>query len=482
MKNNTIKADTIDEAPLRNITKSKAKGGLGIKVSKSRNAVDCICEYFNKEVDDCVVEKLLLNAWFLSPFRDEATKLGTLNEDNVIQQLPCFFNRIQDQWKIVSIRQYGLLQSKQSQFCCCSPMLLKNSQRELVAAGLEIKTRTTIDKEREEKSIASHQDIGFCVEIDIVDEIDVNSNKAFAKCVPELNHRCQLIHMMASGCLKKAMIVYASKTAIIRVVFVNMGHNKRSKYILDAQWISERYLSWLYTDKIGENFKLSDYGHVKDFHTFQSNWLLFKKRMQLVKERGAPLPEGFRITPILISMWNRIKGGVDVYSRYLKDMKPIHKKLSPTSAWIIRLLLTCAYNAFQAYKTIKSADIIKTNISFTQYQKFRTSLITFADFGKLVAQSINIDDYINRSKDKIDSKSYNMLPESSIRLDKTLPHSCIRIKKSGNHREGFVSRCILCSELHQPHNKNKPRPGRQGFRSSFKCLQCKVTLCKQSKK
>jgi hypothetical protein len=71
-------------------------------------------------------------------------------------------------------------------------------------------------------------------------------------------------------------------------------------------------------------------------------WFLFS---QMVAERGRPLPHGRYILSTLAAFWNRIKGGIDVFSRHLKNAKANHKSLSPYAACWICLIMAMVYNS-----------------------------------------------------------------------------------------------------------------------------------------
>jgi hypothetical protein len=56
---------------------------------------------------------------------------------------------------------------------------------------------------------------------------------------------------------------------------------------------------------------------------------------------------------MVVDVWNRIKGGIDKYSRYLKDSKAEHKSLHVYGIISLRMLMTIVYNAYQSFVVIQ---------------------------------------------------------------------------------------------------------------------------------
>jgi hypothetical protein len=119
----------------------------------------------------------------------------------------------------------------------------------------------------------------------------------------------------------------------------------------------------------------------------------------LIEERGRPLPPGKHILPSVVALWNRIKGGVDVYSRLLKNCKAVHHCLPPGAAIWLRMLMTTVYNGHQAYLLLRSYDYLMDTAKCNTFQKYMThknSHNSFADYCRTV-----INGLVNRSRNGI---------------------------------------------------------------------------------
>jgi hypothetical protein len=66
----------------------------------------------------------------------------------------------------------------------------------------------------------------------------------------------------------------------------------------------------------------------------------------LVKERGRPLPEGQMLIPTIMAMWNRNKGPIDVFSRFMKNCHSWHATLSAVGNIWLCLLMTQSKDTF----------------------------------------------------------------------------------------------------------------------------------------
>ncbi|KAJ3085933.1 hypothetical protein HDU96_005148 [Phlyctochytrium bullatum] len=83
--------------------------------------------------------------------------------------------------------------------------------------------------------------------------------------------------------------------------------------------------------------EFGDLGFASDGKTIKQTLALWKALNEKWKSTpDVPLPTYRRILPLAISMWNRLKGGVDIMSRYLKNVKANHGKLSPPAAIRLR--------------------------------------------------------------------------------------------------------------------------------------------------
>jgi hypothetical protein len=75
-------------------------------------------------------------------------------------------------------------------------------------------------------------------------------------------------------------------------------------------------------------------------------------------EQGTPFPPAKAILPTVVALHNKIKAGVDLYSRMLKNVPVPHAKLPPETGIWVRLLKTILYNIFQSHKCWKGAKLL----------------------------------------------------------------------------------------------------------------------------
>ena len=64
-----------------------------------------------------------------------------------------------------------------------------------------------------------------------------------------------------------------------------------------------------------------------------------------IRENKHPFPPAKHLVPTIVAMWNGFKGGIDVYSRLLKNVQSDHKKLGPKCFVIFRLIKSLLLNA-----------------------------------------------------------------------------------------------------------------------------------------
>ncbi len=128
---------------------------------------------------------------------------------------------------------------------------------------------------------------------------------------------------------------------------MHLHDDAKDSYRLALQKVYERNLTWIPTGKLPaclERCTLPRYACDEDIiGGALSLWMAIAN---LVKERGRPLPEGQMLIPTIMAMWNRNKGPIDVFSRFMKNCHSRHATLSAVGNIWRRLLMTRVYNAY----------------------------------------------------------------------------------------------------------------------------------------
>jgi hypothetical protein len=453
----------------------------------------------------------LLKGWFMAPLNGmTATKIGNANEKNVVKHLPSFLLKY-SQLEILEIKEYGLLAKRGNSQQVFSPDgiigFLKRStttNKYFFELGLlEIKTHVSaIELGKEFDLLARY---GPYVRVNVIDPM-------FGKLIRFKKYRAQVIHGMASGELRDGFYVVASSTRIIRIVHVTMSETFSDLYNDGLENLCKfAKLEWAETG-VGiptfteEEFQGPKLKYAVDNETIRKTWKLWKALDDLVQVRSKPLPRGKYIVPTAIALWNRCKGPIDVYSRYLRNAKQKHGTLRITGSIWIRLIMTVVYNAFMSYCMCKTVAFLLSDecISYRQYQNYKKRKGgSFAEFisnlcKQLRAQAFDESDPL--SVDEIATS--NTLDISTITED--YPERRVRNRgKCYNKREYFFSdheliclrrrnrpehksdqggrqlRCVWCCENH---SLSKVADGficnsRSGYKTKYSCRLCKVPLC-----
>jgi hypothetical protein len=99
---------------------------------------------------------------------------------------------------------------------------------------------------------------------------------------------------------------------------------------------------------------VDDFGHAKDFHALHvAKKLKFALKKRRLQENLPPLCQTKTFYPTVIAFWNRYKGGQDVVSRLLKNVKVDFRKLSPRACIYIRLIMTSMLNCHMVWRIFK---------------------------------------------------------------------------------------------------------------------------------
>ncbi|POM79457.1 Hypothetical protein PHPALM_2871, partial [Phytophthora palmivora] len=171
------------------------------------------------------IDEALLSTWVMAPFSTSDTKIGSANEENIAVQISSFLDK-HSQYHIERLKSYGLL-----------------CRRGRFHAIMEYKTRTTARTVQKEQVLANSWGRFLTVDVSAM-----GFGGRLCDVIPEASHRLQLLHSIACGGLQDGFLVYASATAIIRVVHVVVEPGVSWTYRTALEAIQKGYLTWIYDD------------------------------------------------------------------------------------------------------------------------------------------------------------------------------------------------------------------------------------------
>jgi hypothetical protein len=102
-----------------------------------------------------------------------------------------------------------------------------------------------------------------------------------------------------------------------------------------VKYLADNHLGWVHGPEASIP-EFTDYGYVRDRDGLIEDLRLWKTLVALRQERDKPFPPIKHIIPLLAALKNRFKKGVDSSSRYAKNVKAMHSKLTPTGQYLLR--------------------------------------------------------------------------------------------------------------------------------------------------
>jgi hypothetical protein len=293
---------------------------------------------------------------------------------------------------------------------------------------------------------------------------------------------------------------------IIRIVHIISSEQDLKQYCMG---LNELYdtgnLNWVIDGNVPDHFDYTSIPYAVDMGTVQNTLRLWRAVDLIVRERGSPLPPGKMILPTIIAMWNRCKGPIDVYSRFLKNAHATHSKLAPSAAVWLRIIMTCVYNAYQAQCLIRSQHYLLSEncTSYTAYQLHRKRAESFSRFCLSLAKNLHLkiantpDDDVptqatndvrvptsSPTKSATNKKSYKQRDiffdsestKSEIRTNQLLRHRTTKIYKNGTNVIK-QKRCVWCCATKHHIVETGESHTRVGCKTTWKCTVCDVPLC-----
>jgi hypothetical protein len=305
----------------------------------------------------------------------------------------------------------------------------------------------------------------------------------YRKLVWTAQYRSQLLHHCATVSNAKALFVVASLTSIVYVCFVKFEESLLEKYRKFLKRISATYLNPLYTNDQESNLGLqpNEFAHARDSHTFKI-WRKFSKAI-IDKNNEDVLPPAHDLIPYAVSFWNHTKGGQDVASRILKNVKVDFSHLTPRGFIYIRLIMTSLMNAhllmrllniesslnrFETYHSLKKA--IRNQGSFEDFlrlfvQEWEPSLTVLSIFtSELSALPTGSQTMIVANENiSQDQQDYHVPKRNRLNFFNKVIGRQRRLNCNVNHRSTSTSsrHCVVCSN-----------------RTTCFCVYCEASLCK----
>ncbi|XXQ33644.1 SAP domain-containing protein [Plasmodiophora brassicae] len=328
----------------------------------------------------------LLKLWFMKPVRSPGMKVGSANEVHISTALSSWMDIYGSGWSVANgeIVHRGLLQSREVPVLATSidgATVLHRVVDDVVVSSLvcviEFKTATENSTEREARSrLQSARDIVGDSNCRMF-EFDARS-PLFKTTVWTAAYRGQLLHHCATTTCNTALFVNASGQTIVYAALVSFSPECLQQYQamiarLDAE------LQPLLTERALASYPPHVFGHAVDASTF-TLWRDLASAILKRREEGQALPPLHDVVPHVVSMWNHCKGGQDVVSRQLKNVKVDFRSLTPRGFINVRFIMSSLLNAHMLHRLLLNSDMCSDFSSYHKWKAFLNYQKSFSDF------------------------------------------------------------------------------------------------------
>jgi hypothetical protein len=493
------------------------------------------------------VQLAVLSSWHLKPFTgSDSTKIGIENEDFIFKMLPSHVSKAScvNCPKITSVevsflREVGLVESKAHPTLTCSAdhlcmlkVVWSNGDPDYYEPAVcEAKTRAK-DSTAEAETAAMEAE-------SLHEMFHVETPGDYAKHVRDPGHRVQNWHHVGCFGRRFSLFIVARKNAIIRVALIDVSEAKREKY-MDAMTVlwTTHMTPFETVETMPDSMKTADLGFLVTFEKLQFA-IGYRIGLRNLARKEGVLPPAAHILDILVSIWNKTKGGTDQHSRAMEDL---HGKwenfLPPTCRLTVRVLKAVFFQAKNAFCLLGVATSLVRGETLTcraHLKKLSRVIIlrkfvsvcsnVFGDFllsGSARANMANENDKTPDVSSARANPGMYSTPDSSsskapdrfskgvknylkLKFNKEGPLKQRRLKKPERHQscttsdpqvpEGMQNkqvRCVVCcdkcndatglvkarSDFHVTVKKGhspKPGIGRSGHKTSNICVTCGFT-------
>lgn len=430
----------------------------------------------------------IIEKWYLKPITTSSMKVGSANERNILARLPDFVSQ-SSQFQVENIIERGLItisstQGSQARLATSNDALIqlkKNPENININAAVELKThssRTEVDKAK--RRVNQFREGNRFIVCDWGTDI-------FRKLVPSVDHRSQCLHHCTVDSLNHFLYVSCSSNSIIYTVLVRIPQVSLYAYKATVCGIVEKHLG---DEKLSQLVDADLEGtHVVDQHTFDFQQKLaqaLKRKTASEKAAGNTLyPPAHTIIPAIVDLWNKVKGGQDVVSRILKNIKIDFRSLSPRAFIWIRIILLCLLNSHLIFRLVHSEA--QLNEPKQSYRRFKSSLNKMFSFQSFLWKVAN-NTWVIQSSGSNEELSQPILDDAGNLQKIPKRNRLVFYQKSDigeRIRKGFIGQhrpvmtadfkkksCIMC---YVP-----ALSGERDMHTTNCCEICKVPLCRST--
>ena len=433
----------------------------------------------------------LMKNWFMKPLKTPEMKMGSANETNIRNSIPSFLEKYGQGFSIIGdIVQRGLLRKKQSMDDTNMNLLATSIDGVMVLLGpdkdvesafvcvLEMKTMTTdhTSSEAQRHLQDAWRQLGVPDQRFFVTTVD---RPLFKKLIFKSIFRSQVLHHLTVTGVDHLLFVVASTTNVIFSVLVQVTQSTRDLF---ESMISSRCAEYLQYFNLPDlfsriNLRSDEFGHAVDCHTVQiwRNLQISMEKWRL--DKGHSILPAQDIIPFIVSHWNNFKGGQDVVSRILKNVKVDFRSLTPRGFIFIRFIMLALMNSHMIFRLLKVDNELS---SYSQYHQLKQRLNRMASFSDFLQHFVEnwtpSRSFSNSPNDPVDKASLPNSEAENNAIPKAPPRYVLKWLNGPVGRQTRLRKDIFHARISTATKRHCPICDSQ---TTAHCTICGVNACVQ---
>lgn len=366
------------------------------------NKQDLITRLETSPIADVNITSVLLSKWFMKPIRSSYFKIGSGNEASVLRSLNAFL--LSDESQGFSLEGEpvcrGLLRRKAESDSADHASFLATSidgvavvsRRQIIneqeytttrVCILELKTMCTSDTEKAAHVRLTHAR-AQCNDLQRTVFSGPLQSDLFKTLIWNSQYKAQVLHHAAVSSVPNVMFVVASSSTIIYSFIVEFDLVDLETYVGMMERVCQQNISAFRDARSQLNDNQVDFGHAVDAHTIHTWQKLSSAIIQIHTPADAEspnrrLPPAHDVLPYAVSLWNHVKGGQDVCSRILKNVKVDFRGLTPRAYILIRFIMTALMNAHLLARLLRAEDELGRFTTYVSLKQFLNRQSSFWD-------------------------------------------------------------------------------------------------------
>ncbi|CAM9763362.1 unnamed protein product, partial [Heterosigma akashiwo] len=353
LKDRQLTADDIKRLKMPQLKSLARRAGIPLGSKKKEELQKKVLEWFSIQDNVQTINGKNTMAIFMSqlpflkPFRSPDLSAGTLNEPKVLKWAAWYLEKHCPELRVVhGPCEVGLIVVTEQQYLATSPDgLCKIAGGDLEPRQCVIEIKSKVNQNTVEQTTQELIRRRGLKPMELVGLNLTNYEEVRLHYFPDLTHFAQCLHhcCITGTPLVLYLVADTGAKGILMGVLMMVPRELQDQYKTALSSMALKYWAFCFGNNGGAQQQWPSFegeegawGYAGNVDVAKQQFALLLKLTEIVIQRGCPLPLLLRIIPLLVWLWNKLKCGIDVSTKYTNFIFPEHRKLNASQTISLR--------------------------------------------------------------------------------------------------------------------------------------------------